>query len=670
MSGCAKKRLLLLSRAPQSLITLNPPRRLLNIRRIEQQEKSTVSKFQTTSMVVFTSLAMALGGVFSPPTKAVAPSGGFFVHVNQQSNNSDSRQSVTFYDADDLNSGSASPLFSVHVPGEIITFTETQLSYNFEELGAIAADPNTGDVYIISFDSGSTGSVDDGGNIGPDDTDGDLDLYRVNFAAIYDHWSTNFAGTTVTAGVTPGVGGVSPTIPAGAPTGGFDDYITYSSTPQLGAGLDFDPDRQAHSNTFTLANSIEKIGEVQRNTTGQGFYDYSLEFINGSTLVMIDDSSASDANETAATDHAYRLLERVSTSPGAAVAAGTDDGDGGFNSGTTESWQSRVIGRVNLDFADGLPAGHSEPESMAYHEDILSGARGFWVTESDGGGDDIAFFDIDLQAYREHAVGGGPDFPDSFALDNDPAVNSASNDGQADHIFVDSDTGDIIIVESGFGDSGRPGIGADHEPAVIRREILSYDDGNGRIQFGAWSQKVITNPTKDGGTDVNFLERGAYSAYDSENDLVYFINPGGGGDTPMPFGADIMVLDINTGVTTTLLNVDESVSIFFPAFGDFTDFFFLPEIAEGLAGDFNDDGVVDAIDYALWRDNLGSGDDSVLNGNGDEVAGVGSGDFDVWLANYGASAPGGVDVAGAPEPAASLLAFVALSGLAVRSRRG
>ncbi|MEO0530025.1 MAG: hypothetical protein AAF266_05525 [Planctomycetota bacterium] len=55
------------------------------------------------------------------------------------------------------------------------------------------------------------------------------------------------------------------------------------------------------------------------------------------------------------------------------------------------------------------------------------------------------------------------------------------------------------------------------------------------------------------------------------------------------------------------------------------------------AGDFNDDGVVDAADYTLWRDNEG-GDAAVLNGNGSGTATVGAADLQVWRDNYGALA--------------------------------
>jgi hypothetical protein len=63
-------------------------------------------------------------------------------------------------------------------------------------------------------------------------------------------------------------------------------------------------------------------------------------------------------------------------------------------------------------------------------------------------------------------------------------------------------------------------------------------------------------------------------------------------------------------------------------------------ILESAAGDFNGDGLVNAADYVLWRNHDGDADDSVLGGNGDEVAGVGAGDYELWKLNYGNSNSG------------------------------
>ncbi|MEQ8847476.1 PEP-CTERM sorting domain-containing protein [Botrimarina sp.] len=74
--------------------------------------------------------------------------------------------------------------------------------------------------------------------------------------------------------------------------------------------------------------------------------------------------------------------------------------------------------------------------------------------------------------------------------------------------------------------------------------------------------------------------------------------------------------------------------------------FFAPE---GLPGDFNGDGTVDAADYTVWRDGLGTT--------------YQQSDYDTWAANYGASASG---AAGVPEPAAG---WMLLLGSAAAGRR-
>ncbi len=101
--------------------------------------------------------------------------------------------------------------------------------------------------------------------------------------------------------------------------------------------------------------------------------------------------------------------------------------------------------------------------------------------------------------------------------------------------------------------------------------------------------------------------------------------------------------------------------------------------AGNASGDYNDDGSVDAADYTVWRDNLGTS--NVLPN--DSIGGtIGTAQYDLWRSNYGASssfmttltavvpaAP--LAASAAPEPSAMLLAGVlglALSGFAGRRR--
>jgi hypothetical protein len=67
--------------------------------------------------------------------------------------------------------------------------------------------------------------------------------------------------------------------------------------------------------------------------------------------------------------------------------------------------------------------------------------------------------------------------------------------------------------------------------------------------------------------------------------------------------------------------------------------------AESLHGDYNDDGIVDAVDYTVWRNTVGSMSDFRADGSGPTV-GVPDGvvdahDYDFWKANYGNMLPTG-----------------------------
>ncbi len=97
--------------------------------------------------------------------------------------------------------------------------------------------------------------------------------------------------------------------------------------------------------------------------------------------------------------------------------------------------------------------------------------------------------------------------------------------------------------------------------------------------------------------------------------------------------------------------------------------FFTPPSAYG---DFNEDGVVDAADYTVWRNSLGqSGSGLAADGNGDSH--VDNADYDLWKLHFGetlASGAGGAslgDVA-APEPTSCFLALAAMLAFALVRR--
>jgi hypothetical protein len=90
----------------------------------------------------------------------------------------------------------------------------------------------------------------------------------------------------------------------------------------------------------------------------------------------------------------------------------------------------------------------------------------------------------------------------------------------------------------------------------------------------------------------------------------------------------------------------------------------------GLSGDFNDDGIVDAVDYTVWRNNFGDADETNISFNGDGED-VGLTDYDVWKDHYGDTLePGAGGLAGVPEPGTALLLVAGLAALGCGRRRG
>ncbi len=86
-------------------------------------------------------------------------------------------------------------------------------------------------------------------------------------------------------------------------------------------------------------------------------------------------------------------------------------------------------------------------------------------------------------------------------------------------------------------------------------------------------------------------------------------------------------------------------------------------------GDYNGDGIVDAADYTVWRDTLGSTSD--LRADGDDSGTVDAGDYTVWTSHFGSTSGAGTMVAttAVPEPSAAILGAVCLALLARAPRK-
>jgi hypothetical protein len=88
-------------------------------------------------------------------------------------------------------------------------------------------------------------------------------------------------------------------------------------------------------------------------------------------------------------------------------------------------------------------------------------------------------------------------------------------------------------------------------------------------------------------------------------------------------------------------------------------------------GDYNQDGIVDAADYIVWRKTLGQSG-AGLAADGNNNGSIDSGDFDVWRAQFGQNAGGGAGAIAnpsVPEPTALVLLILAAEGWCLRRGR-
>lgn len=498
--------------------------------------------------------------------------------------------SIMFYDVTDIGHGATSgvfnndPLFSVWMGweeffGELNDLPEGKSAGNREEISALTFNPANGTIYVASFDSGTAPAVDIVG-----DTQGDWDLYRIDYQAILKDFVDNNRpkGTIYSRPLSIRISDEQFLESLGSPLwDGVNDGIAHDV---------HHPSDPSGTNTVEVPDAFVKLGELGKQVpVGPSFFDSQIDFINPETMVFLDASSGVAPDSSDVLDFNIRLWTRVSTSPGFATpppygpfdpaSTGKQNQEGGFNgkinpvpgvdtpSLNTESWNSSIAGRLWLDGSTS----ESSPTGWTFVKN--NGTIGIWAADSDGGGDDIAFYELDLDAGTAtkkelaNTPDGGP-YATQFGLAENPNVDATTNDAEIDQLFVDKN-GNLVIVESGFFDVADPndttpptgnGGATAEEPRVITISIADYDSpdsdastfdevlvagpaGTGFDDTDAYS---VTVPIPVSGAIDNDTEvtNSTKAAYDKNTGYIYIIDQDVAG---LNFDEDLYVFDPATG---------------------------------------------------------------------------------------------------------------------------
>lgn len=214
---------------------------------------------------------------------------------------------------------------------------------------------------------------------------------------------------------------------------------------------------------------------------------------------------------------------------------------------------------------------------------------------------------------------------------------------------VSSLSNDVVLIVDADGNTQLQN--ASGEPVAIEGYVI--ETAEGEIDTTGWTS--LMDQTVDG-----WVEAAASANLLSEVDINHVINLA----TRSGFNlGDLFTGEIPTDLTFSYLlegGVETTPG---------TVLFIDNVTLAGLEGDFNDDGVVDAADYTIWRDNLGASEALLAaGGNGDGVIDIV--DYQRWKANFGATADtfGSGALTATPEPSTLLLMLASCVAAAIGRR--
>ncbi|MGI9456780.1 MAG: PEP-CTERM sorting domain-containing protein, partial [Aeoliella sp.] len=91
-------------------------------------------------------------------------------------------------------------------------------------------------------------------------------------------------------------------------------------------------------------------------------------------------------------------------------------------------------------------------------------------------------------------------------------------------------------------------------------------------------------------------------------------------------------------------------------------------VIEPASADWNHDGVVDAVDYAIWRAGFGTTDAAHTDGDGNNDGLVDAADYAIWRDSLGNGATATALGTAVPEPTSGMLLLASWAAILRRKR--
>jgi uncharacterized protein YkwD len=205
-----------------------------------------------------------------------------------------------------------------------------------------------------------------------------------------------------------------------------------------------------------------------------------------------------------------------------------------------------------------------------------------------------------------------------------------------------------------------------HNPDLKEIGIGVINGTNGSV-----GPQVITEDLGSSG-DTRYVTGVVYQDLNHNN--FYDVGEGRSGVRVDVVGSAYYAISTTSGAYSVPVSQDGTYAVTFTG-GGFQTFSTNATIAGGLnvkiddlvtptlTGDYNGNGIVDAADYTVWRDTLGSTSDLRANGDntGASAGKIDQADYTIWKSNFGAHFGSGADAeATVPEPTSALLMAMGL----------